>query len=612
MAVAKVIINGETKIDVTQKTVSANSLLSGVTALKNDGTSITGNITPRSSSDITASGATVTVPSGYYSSDEIKSVASGSVYTPETTITATPTISVSSTTGVITATNSKTQNVTPTVSAGYITSGTAGTITVNGSNTYSLPTKSEETYTPSTTTQVISANQFLTGAQTIAGDSNLVASNIVSGKTIFGVSGTYAPQLQPITVTPSATTQVFNPDPIIWTMEGTTSYQPDPENSTCSIRTSYTSLSQVPLPAGSYRVIGTVTRGSNVYNVDEPCTWSGSSTASFIWRHSSFSSDVYCWIQLYGGRVIYAFDGLDSTTATVHLEFHNATVECDGYSEVIVEGVNLQTKYVIPSGEQQIITADTGAIFTIPAGTATTRSASAYYDTIANITLSNQHAIYYIKGKLSLSISNTTQIITLDGYCAYMSSTNSEEYILINSSSPALSATTGSYFNYLLITNSNFRLQFPTLVSTSRTITVLEDITLTPVGVQNTVYSSYDNEISGPRTFAVDFSTFSNGDTCQLFFMLGTEDSGKVTWYIHDFETFVWNGSSHSFQSSDFGTGTNIGYKFEITSNSVVITYARYFDYSFVITKRTGDIESYYGLSQVVVSGLQSANGESF
>ena len=193
-----------------------------------------------------------------------------------------------------------------------------------------------------------------------------------------------------------------------------------------------------------------------------------------------------------------------------------------------------------------------------------------------------------------------------------MTSTNSEEYILINSSSPALSATTGSYFNYLLITNSNFRLQFPTLVSTSRTITVLEDITLTPVGVQNTVYSSYDNEISGPRTFAVDFSTFSNGDICQLFFMLGTEDSGKVTWRIHDFETFVWNGSSHSFQSSDFGTGTNIGYKFEITSNSVVITYAAYFDYSFVITKRTGDIESYYGLSQVVVSGLQSANGESF
>lgn len=342
MAVAKVIINGETKIDVTQKTVSANSLLSGVTALKNDGTSITGNITPRSSSDITASGATITVPSGYYSSDETKNIASGSAYTPATTITATPTISVASATGVVTATNSKTQNVTPTVSAGYVSSGTAGTITVNGSNTYSLPTKSEEIYTPSTTTQVISANQFLTGAQTIAGDSNLVASNIVSGKTIFGVSGTYAPQLQPITVSPSTTTQVFNPDPIIWTMEGTTSYQPDPESSLCGIRTSYTSLSQVPLPVGNYRVIGTVTKGSTVYNVDSSITWGGSSATSFSyrrWYYGAGWTDFYCYIQVLSNRVCYMFDGIDSTTATVRLEFHNETVEYDGYSEVIVSGI---------------------------------------------------------------------------------------------------------------------------------------------------------------------------------------------------------------------------------------------------------------------------------
>ena len=61
-------------------------------------------------------------------------VAGGSAKTPATTITATPTISVNSS-GLITASNNKTQNVTPTVSAGYVSSGTAGTITVNGSNT---------------------------------------------------------------------------------------------------------------------------------------------------------------------------------------------------------------------------------------------------------------------------------------------------------------------------------------------------------------------------------------------------------------------------------------------------------------------------------------------
>lgn len=50
--------------------------------------------------------------------------------------------------------------------------------------------KGAQTYTPGTTDQAISADQYLTGAQTILGDANLIASNIVSGVTIFGVTGT--------------------------------------------------------------------------------------------------------------------------------------------------------------------------------------------------------------------------------------------------------------------------------------------------------------------------------------------------------------------------------------------------------------------------------------
>jgi hypothetical protein len=37
-----------------------------------------------------------------------------------------------------------------------------------------------KTYTPGTANQVIAANQFLAGAQTIKGDGNLTANNIVS------------------------------------------------------------------------------------------------------------------------------------------------------------------------------------------------------------------------------------------------------------------------------------------------------------------------------------------------------------------------------------------------------------------------------------------------
>lgn len=56
------------------------------------------------------------------------------------------------------------------------------------------PTKGAQTYTPTTTDQTISSGRWLTGAQTIKGDANLVASNIKSGVNIFGVSGSYIGQ----------------------------------------------------------------------------------------------------------------------------------------------------------------------------------------------------------------------------------------------------------------------------------------------------------------------------------------------------------------------------------------------------------------------------------
>lgn len=47
MGVAKVILNGDTLIDVTQKTVASNNLLSGITALGADGEGVVGTyVTP--------------------------------------------------------------------------------------------------------------------------------------------------------------------------------------------------------------------------------------------------------------------------------------------------------------------------------------------------------------------------------------------------------------------------------------------------------------------------------------------------------------------------------------------------------------------------------------
>lgn len=198
MAYSKVILNGTTLIDVTQKTVTASTLLQGETALKNDGTDVTGTYVPQTcvlqSKTVSPSTSqqTVTPDSGYdaLSSVTVNAMPSGSASTPATSITANPTISVSAS-GLITASVSGSKSVTPSVSAGYVASGTAGTVSVSGSNTQQLSTQSAQTITPTTTNQTIASGKYLTGVQTILGDANLLAENIKKDVVIFGITGTY-------------------------------------------------------------------------------------------------------------------------------------------------------------------------------------------------------------------------------------------------------------------------------------------------------------------------------------------------------------------------------------------------------------------------------------
>ena len=175
------------------ETVSADSGYDGldtvsisVGAISN--TYVGTGITRRSSSDLTASGATVTVPAGYYSSQTTKSVSSGSATAPASISGTAASVS----TGTNTLTLTKTVSVTPTVSAGYVSAGTAGNSSV--SLTASVTTKAAATITPTTTNQTIAAGTYLTGTQTIAGDADLVGSNILSTANIFGVQGTVVVQ----------------------------------------------------------------------------------------------------------------------------------------------------------------------------------------------------------------------------------------------------------------------------------------------------------------------------------------------------------------------------------------------------------------------------------
>lgn len=152
-------ITGGTKTG-TAVSVSASELVSGTKSITSSGTT-----------DVT----------NYASA----SVAAGSATTPATTITANPSISVSSG-GLITATASATKSITPTVGAGYVSSGTAGTVTVSGSNTSQLSTQAAQTIHPSTVEQSVTAGVYLTGDQTIAPvtTTNLNANNILRGVTV--------------------------------------------------------------------------------------------------------------------------------------------------------------------------------------------------------------------------------------------------------------------------------------------------------------------------------------------------------------------------------------------------------------------------------------------
>lgn len=129
-------------------------------------------LTKRGAGDLTASGAAVTVPAGYYPSQVSKSVATAAH--PK------PTLSRSG--GTVTASHTQ--------SAGYTSGGTT-------TETLSIPIQAAKTVTPTTYAQTaVSSGRLTTGAVTVAGDANLVAGNIRSGVSIFGVAGTLQAALQ--------------------------------------------------------------------------------------------------------------------------------------------------------------------------------------------------------------------------------------------------------------------------------------------------------------------------------------------------------------------------------------------------------------------------------
>lgn len=149
--------------NLTNNTTALQELLKQANALPDAG----GGITPTGTVQITENG---TFDVTEYASAEVN------VPIPETVTQATPSITVS-TSGLITASAAQT--------AGYVEAGTK-------SATKQLTTQVAKTVTPGTSDQTaVASGRYTTGAVTVKGDSNLVADNIKSGVSIFGVAGSY-------------------------------------------------------------------------------------------------------------------------------------------------------------------------------------------------------------------------------------------------------------------------------------------------------------------------------------------------------------------------------------------------------------------------------------
>lgn len=177
MAVNKVVFGAVSIMDISDSTVTADKLAKGVTAYDKAGEKITGTMEASSAPTLqektvtpSTSAQSITADNGY---DGLSKV---TVNAMPTATQATPSITISSA-GKITA--SATQ------SAGYVAAGTK-------SATKQLTTQAAKNVTPTTSNQTaVASGRYTTGAVTVKGDANLVAGNIKSGTTIFGVTGSY-------------------------------------------------------------------------------------------------------------------------------------------------------------------------------------------------------------------------------------------------------------------------------------------------------------------------------------------------------------------------------------------------------------------------------------
>ena len=197
-------------VDVSSTTADAADVLAGKIFYTSGGIQTSGTIPTVSAS---LSFNTVIVPSGYIASSQVLSVQSRMSATVSENIVTIPPGYAPNTEKISVGSAVSSATIIPTTSNLVISSGgyligdqtIAGDSNLVGSNILSgvnifgvpgtIPIIGSSSYTPGTSDQLISSGQYLGGIQTILGDANLVASNIVSGVSVFGVAGSLVPGL---------------------------------------------------------------------------------------------------------------------------------------------------------------------------------------------------------------------------------------------------------------------------------------------------------------------------------------------------------------------------------------------------------------------------------
>lgn len=301
-------------------TISSNGqLLNGIKAVGSDGTVYTGNILTKTSSDLSANGATVTAPAGYYASNATKTVASGTEGTP------------TATKGTV---SNHAVTVTPSVtnSAGYISGGTK------------TGTGVQVTASELLGSNLVSVTQSLTNVT-----SSTNATEAVSGESFFceltPASGYY---ISSITVTMGGvdiTDQVFKAGTGAKTITANGTYSAASDN-----LSGYTAVS-VNVPSGSAS-LGTKSISSNgTYNASSD-SLDGYSQVTVNVPNTYAAGDE--------GKVVSNGALVAQTSDTVT---QNGTVDTTLISSLLVAvagGSSVKTGTVTPSAASTTISFDAG------------------------------------------------------------------------------------------------------------------------------------------------------------------------------------------------------------------------------------------------------------